>query len=57
MAFDDEGLARRALIGNAISPAEIAARIQLDDPWDYFKAKLKRGDVTGGDVRWMRFPL
>lgn len=57
MAFDDEGLARRALAANAVSPAEIAARIQLDDPWDYFKAKLNRGDVTGGDVRWMRFPL
>ena len=57
MAFDDEGLARRALIGNAVSPAEIAARIQLDNPWDYFKATLRRGDVTGGDVRWMRFPL
>ncbi|MGH8074890.1 MAG: anti-phage-associated DUF1156 domain-containing protein [Lysobacter sp.] len=57
MAFDDEGLARRALIGNALRPAEIAARIQLDQPWDYFKATLKRGDVTGGDVRWMRFPL
>ncbi|HWL30254.1 MAG TPA: anti-phage-associated DUF1156 domain-containing protein [Burkholderiaceae bacterium] len=57
MAFDDEGLARRALIGNAISPAEIAARISLEDPWNYFKATLKRGDVTGGDVRWMRFPL
>lgn len=57
MAFDDEGLARRALIGNVVSPAEIAARIQLDEPWDYFKATIKRGDVTGGDVRWMRFPL
>lgn len=57
MAFDDEGLARRALIGNAISPSEIAARIQLENPWDYFKATLRRGDVTGGDVRWMRFPL
>lgn len=57
MAFDDEGLARRALIGNAVRPAEIAARIQLDQPWDYFKATLKHGDVTGGDVRWMRFPL
>jgi hypothetical protein len=57
MAFDDEGLARRALIGNAISSAEIAARISLEDPWNYFKATLKRGDVTGGDVRWMRFPL
>lgn len=57
MAFDDEGLARRALVGNVVSPAEIAARIQLDDPWNYFKATLKRGDVTGGDVRWLRFPL
>jgi len=57
MAFDEEGLARRALIGNAVSPAEIAARIQLENPWDYFKVTLKRGDVTGGDVRWMRFPL
>jgi putative DNA methylase len=57
MAFDDEGLARRALIGNAVSPAEIAARIHLEDPWDYFKATIKRADVTGGDVRWMRFPL
>ncbi len=57
MGFDDEGLARRALIGNAVSPAEIAARIKLEEPWDYFKATLKRGDVTGGDVRWMRFPL
>lgn len=57
MGFDDEGLARRALIGNAVSPAEIAARIQLEEPWDYFKATIKRGDVTGGDVRWMRFPL
>ena len=47
MAFDDEGLARRALIGNAVSPAEIAARIQLENPWDYFKATLRRGDVTG----------
>lgn len=57
MAFDNEGLARRALIGNAVSPADIAARIQLEDPWDYFKASIKRDDVTGGDVRWMRFPL
>jgi adenine-specific DNA methylase len=57
MAFDDEGLARRALVGNTVSPAEIAARIQLDKPWGYFKATIRRSDVTGGDVRWMRFPL
>ena len=57
MAFDDEGLARRAVIGNAVSLAEIAARIQLDEPWDYFKAKIQRSDVTAGDIRWMSFPL
>jgi len=57
LAFDDEGLARRALAANAISPSEIAARIRLDDPWDYFKATIKRSDVTEGDIRWMRFPL
>jgi adenine-specific DNA methylase len=57
MAFDEEGLARRALAANAISPSEIAARIQLDEPWDYFKATIKRSDVTGGDIRWMRFPM
>ncbi|TXH12650.1 MAG: DUF1156 domain-containing protein, partial [Gammaproteobacteria bacterium] len=57
LAFDDEGLARRALAGNAVSPAEIASRIQLDAPWNYFKASIKRGTVTGGDIRWMRFPI
>lgn len=57
MAFDEEGLARRALAANALSPAEIAANIDLDNPWDYFKATVRRLDVTGGDIRWMRFPL
>lgn len=57
MAFDDEGLARRAVAANALSPAEIAARIDLDNPWDYFKVTVRRLDVTGGDIRWMRFPL
>jgi adenine-specific DNA methylase len=57
MAFDDEGLARRAVAANALSPAEIATRIDLDNPWDYFKATVRRLDVTGGDIRWMRFPL
>ncbi|MBI3155183.1 MAG: DUF1156 domain-containing protein [Burkholderiales bacterium] len=57
MAFDDEGLARRVLASNTLSPAEIAARIQLDAPWNYFKATIKRSGVTGGDLRWMRFPL
>ncbi len=41
MAFDDEGLARRALVQNALKPAEIAARIELDNPWDFFQASAK----------------
>jgi len=57
MAFDDEGLARRALAANAFSAKEIAARIKLQDPWEYFKAKICSSGVTGGDIRWMTFPL
>ena len=57
MAFDDEGLARRALVANAFSAKEIATRIELQDPWEYFKAKIWSSGVTGGDIRWMTFPL
>jgi hypothetical protein len=57
MAFDDEGLARRALAANAFSPKEIAARIEPQDPWEYFKAKICSNGVTGGDIRWMTFRL
>jgi hypothetical protein len=57
MAFDEEGLARRALAANASSAKEIAARIELQDPWEYFKAKICSSGVTCGDIRWMTFPL
>src|SRR5947209_6807146 len=57
MAFDNEALARRALAANAFSPKEIAARIELANPWDYFKATIQAATLTGGDVRWMTFPL
>ena len=57
MGFDEEGLARRALIQNALKPADIAARIELDNPWDYFKAKIHSSGISGGDLRWWTFPL
>jgi putative DNA methylase len=57
MAFDDEGLTRRALAANAFFPKEIAARIELANPWNYFKATIQRAGLTGGDIRWMTFPL
>lgn len=36
MAFDDDGLARRAFIQNILKPADIAARVNISNPWDYF---------------------
>lgn len=36
MAFDDHGLARRAFVQNALKPKDIAARITLSNPWEYF---------------------
>ena len=36
MAFDDHGLARRALAQNDLKPKQIAACINLSNPWSYF---------------------
>jgi hypothetical protein len=47
MAFDDEGLARRALVQGALKPKDIAARIELTNPWDYFSYTIKNSRLTG----------
>jgi putative DNA methylase len=57
MAFDDEGLARRALALGALGPKDIAARIHLDNPWHYFKASLRNSGLTGGQIRSWEFPI
>jgi len=57
MAFDGEGLARRALIQKKIKPKDIAALIELDNPWHFFKAKIRIMGLTGGEIRNWRFPL
>ncbi|MFC4259615.1 DUF1156 domain-containing protein [Marinobacter lacisalsi] len=44
LAFDDEGLSRRALVQNNLTPADIASRIDLRNPWDYFTHNLKSDD-------------
>ena len=36
MALDEHGLARRALAQGDLKPKDIAARIDLSNPWDYF---------------------
>lgn len=49
MAFDDEGLARRALAANAFSATELQEIIPISDPERYFGARGWRRDVTDND--------
>lgn len=49
MAFDDEGLARRALAANAFSATELQELIPISDPERYFGARGWRRDVTDDD--------
>ncbi len=57
MAFDDEGLARRALIKNDIKPKNIAALIELDNPWDYFSYTIKDSELTAEEVESWTLPF
>ncbi len=49
MAFDDEGLARRALAANAFSVGELQEMIPISDPEHYFGARSWRRDITDED--------
>ena len=57
MAFDDEGLARRALMQNAIKPKDFSSHISLDQPWDFFAYTIKKDDLTAEEVEAWKFPL
>tara|TARA_Y100001001_G_scaffold1504_1_gene1627 strand:- start:3868 stop:6879 length:3012 start_codon:yes stop_codon:yes gene_type:complete len=57
MGFDIESLSKRALIQNNIKPAEIAARIQLHNPWDYFSHNVKVTDDNFNDIDTLQFPI
>ena len=54
MAFDEGGLARRE---PKISPAEIARRIELTDPWSYFTVTFKGDLEDAEEIEGARFPL
>jgi putative DNA methylase len=54
MAFDEGGLARRE---PKISPAEIARRIALADPWSYFTASFKGDPADAEEIEGAQFPL
>jgi putative DNA methylase len=57
MAFDDGGLARRALANNAFKPDDMARSLALDDPWKYFTYKIQALGPSAGEVSHRRFPL
>ncbi|MDR1934756.1 MAG: DUF1156 domain-containing protein [Candidatus Accumulibacter sp.] len=49
MAFDDEGLARRALAANAFPAARLQELIPVSDPEHYFGGRGWRRDITDDD--------
>ncbi len=57
MGFDDEGLARRALIQNAIKPKDFASLIRLGNPWDFFTYTIKASDISAEKVENWEFPF
>jgi putative DNA methylase len=57
MAFDEEGLARRALVQNQLKPKEIALRVTLANPWDFFSHSIKESDPLAEAVKHWTFPL
>ncbi len=57
MAFDEGGLARRALENNAFKPDDMARSLALDDPWKYFAYKVEALGLSAGEVSHWRFPL
>ena len=57
MAFDDQSLAKRALIQNLIKPNDIADKISLHNPWDYFSHNIKVDDDRFAEIDALAFPL
>lgn len=58
MAFDYQGLGRRAVSQAALKPAEIAKMIALKNPWDYFSYKiLVNSELDEQDVDSWMFPM
>ena len=57
MGFDDESLAKRALIQNAIKPKRFALELSLQNPWDYFAYTIKKTDLIAEQVDTWSFPV
>ena len=57
LAFDEEGLAKRALANNAFKPKEILQTLDLLDPWAYFTYKIKNPELTEAQVEMWTAPF
>ncbi|MAY57586.1 MULTISPECIES: anti-phage-associated DUF1156 domain-containing protein [Pseudoalteromonas] len=57
MAFDAQSLAKRALIQNLIKPKDIAEKINLHNPWDYFSHNIKIDDERFTEIDALTLPL
>jgi len=57
MGFDEQSLAKRALIQNAIKPKDIAEKVSLHNPWDYFVHNVKAEGERFREVDALTFPL
>lgn len=57
MGFDIESLAKRAFVQNDIKPAEIAFRINLYNPWDYFCHNVKITESEFNEIEALQFPI
>ena len=49
--------AHRAMIQNRIKPKEIAFKITLDNPWDFFTHNIKKENLFAEEVAAWSFPL
>ncbi|MDX8128023.1 anti-phage-associated DUF1156 domain-containing protein [Methylomonas sp. OY6] len=57
LAFDEEGLAKRALANNAFKPKDILQTLDLFDPWEYFSYKIKNSELTEAQVEMWTAPF
>lgn len=58
MAFDPQGLGRRAVAQAGLKPSEIAKMVTLNNPWDYFSFKIAtESGLREQDVQAWCFPL
>jgi putative DNA methylase len=57
MAFDEQSLTKRALIQNVIKPKDIAEKINLHNPWDYFSHNIKVDDERFNEIDTLALPL